>query len=1201
MTEHSSTSQPPASATALPVESIRAQELAREVERQFREREAGVFFVRERVVRRVLQNQLGIANPWLPPPHRQSCSLEKDRLLWLVSREELDGLPPGDLPPRIILIARPEEERLARYSRDDLLRFYWRRLFHARIDLELERRTAPARMTIAVLRQRIAAIGQTQFDEIRSVLLAEQLLRRPDDSRQVYAEFVALYHELQEFAPDLVPVYFPSLDDAETVLRVIGPDCDAAALFEASRPPELSATVSPIAAPVPEPVPTAAGVERQPHLDSRSPRKYAALLRRAEKFRARGNQVRAALVLREAYERAPLNQIDDAWRMCQQEIEQFVNRLQKALELSPEHSLAWRDLCERLLPAARRGFWNANARLLYDLQQVCLDFEREIYRVDLLSWALSRGRKPLKRPLPNQRVVLASKHLRSAVQRVPSVLIDASGRRELSELLHAAADSARHALRRRFEPLVADTLTAARFTPQTVVERVAFQKVVHELLDGVVQRGFLTLGDLRDAISRNQLKMPDLASAKEFVAGDPLLKADELLSTALDGVYQPGPFYLRWLQRANSLAFGIPGSRLITKYIALPFGLSFLTLMAFEEVAHLLFGHHPPPVPVPVGEAAEIASAVAAAPVIEAVHSPPHPHLIYSHTHLLWLGFFIFALIHIPRFRAAVLWLLKKTAKLLRIGFLEIPKRLATFPLVEAFLRSFPMLLFRRFLLAPIVVTAIFWKLLPALGIYEPFSGWWACGIFLGSTLLLSSRVGRDSEEVAREYLARTWYRIRTHLVVGLFTLIVDAVRWLMDGIERILYAVGDWLRFRSGETQQTLAIKAVLGLAWVFIHGVIRFLVTLLIEPQINPIKHFPVVTVSHKLIMGTLAMPLAGLLQQFHFERATALALSPLILSGIPGVFGFLAWELKENWKLYAANRPKTLRPVQVGSHGETLLRLLSPGFHSGTIPKLFARRRRAARREWTARTLRSVLQVDNLGWYTEQLNHQAESLRHFLERELLGLLHESRTFRDRSLTIGSIELATNRVRAMICAANDPQSPLILQFSEQSGWIIARLAVPGWIAELTEEDRNVFRTALAGLYKLGSVGLVHEQIERRLVPPPIPSPEFLPADDPPPLLNRPSQGLQRYDVSPSGLVVWLDSRYEIEVQYPLDDSQTLTPRPRSLARAAGLSPVPIASIVFDERPLAWDEWQAYWEIEQSPLSVPRRPLPEVELLPQL
>ena len=63
-------------------------------------------------------------------------------------------------------------------------------------------------------------------------------------------------------------------------------------------------------------------------------------------------------------------------------------------------------------------------------------------------------------------------------------------------------------------------------------------------------------------------------------------------------------------------------------------------------------------------------------------------------------------------------------------------------------------------------------------------------------------------------------------------------------------------------------------------------------------------------------------------------------LLITKMPGVFGFLVWELKENWKLYRANRATNLRPVMIGHHGETMLRLLRPGFHSGTLPKLFAK---------------------------------------------------------------------------------------------------------------------------------------------------------------------------------------------------------------------------------------------------------------------
>ena len=38
-------------------------------------------------------------------------------------------------------------------------------------------------------------------------------------------------------------------------------------------------------------------------------------------------------------------------------------------------------------------------------------------------------------------------------------------------------------------------------------------------------------------------------------------------------------------------------------------------------------------------------------------------------------------------------------------------------------------------------------------------------------------------------------------------------------------------------------------------------------------------------------------------------------VIVTGTPGIFGFLIWELKENWRLFAANRPRTCGPCSIG----------------------------------------------------------------------------------------------------------------------------------------------------------------------------------------------------------------------------------------------------------------------------------------------
>jgi len=159
-----------------------------------------------------------------------------------------------------------------------------------------------------------------------------------------------------------------------------------------------------------------------------------------------------------------------------------------------------------------------------------------------------------------------------------------------------------------------------------------------------------------------------------------------------------------------------------------------------------------------------------------------------------------------------------------------------------------------------------------------------------------------------------------------------------------------------------------------------------------------------------------------------------------------------------------------------------------------------------------------------------------------------------------------------------------------------------------MVEEDRKVCRAALAGLYKRGAAGLVRDQIESHLVAAPLPEAERAGAaqsgvgsafrDN-----NRKADhfvgtATHPYDVSAEGLVVWPYSHFESAVRYPLDDKPVSTPRPRSLARAAGLAPLPLSALVYKEHSLAWEDWRAYWDTEQKVSAIPIRLLPDVELL---
>jgi hypothetical protein len=183
--------------------------------------------------------------------------------------------------------------------------------------------------------------------------------------------------------------------------------------------------------------------------------------------------------------------------------------------------------------------------------------------------------------------------------------------------------------------------------------------------------------------------------------------------------------------------------------------------------------------------------------------------------------------------------------------------------------------------------------------------------------------------------------------------------------------------------------------------------------------------------------------------------------VMGVIPGMFGFLVWELKENWRLYRANQSRTLDPVMVGSHGERVINLIRPGFHSGTLPRLFARLRHAE----GARARKAI----------EQLHHVEEAVRRFVERELLQPLAASQGWGvTATVAIGDVRLASNRVRVELCCpALDAESAL-LDLENYDGTLLAGFARTGWLTQVEGENRRTLEDLLAGFYKLAGVRLL-------------------------------------------------------------------------------------------------------------------------------
>jgi hypothetical protein len=802
---------------------------------------------------------------------------------------------------------------------------------------------------------------------------------------------------------------------------------------------------------------------------------------------------------------------------------------------------------------------------------VCVDQERAVYAVDLVEWFVSWFQRPIKRPLSLQQPVLVVKHLRSAARRLPVVRMPDAARARLRELLRSAQHHTEAKLRDRLRPLLAQSLDQVGLTPGHFVERIARDKLIEELLDHIVASGFLTIGDLRDALARNRLKLPDLAGPVEFVTGDPLIRANRQLAVTVDGVYRRGEIYLRWLQRLSSIFFGTRIGRLLTLYLLLPLGLAFFVLKGidglFEEEAKYLgviervaraLGHVPatPPATSQFPDLAELAewfglseadvTALAEeyglTPPDRPAHPPPLIHLfnVYS---FAAVSLFVLLLLHVPPFRRAVLRGLIYSWRGLRGLFYDFPHWLLRLPLLRRILQSRAYLLFYEHVFKPALVAAAVAAGLWLFRVSPSIIVAVTAGTFVVACVLINSRLGLYLEEWWADSLVRTWHLLSRDLFPGLLRFIMWLSHVFLERVDWLLYTVDEWLRFRTGEGRLAFASKLVLGFLWFWVTYVVRFAVNLLIEPQVNPVKHFPVVTVSHKLML-LLVKPIAARVQPlFGWPLLTTEGVVAGFLGLIPGIFGFLAWELKENWKLYRANQSATLDPVMVGSHGEWVIHLIRPGFHSGTIPKLYGKLRRSRGR--AARRAE------------EALHHVEEGLYHFVERDLVALLSASPSWgRSASLAVGHVQLGTYRIRVELCNPSEGAEGLLLDFENRGGWLVAGIARAGWVARLAPEQRSAFVDGLAGFYKLAGVDLVREQIEAALPPG------------------------ATYEVTEEGLVV----RGADGVRLVCD------PRDPS---------APCKEMLFRARPILWEEWARCWDQDQAGKGHGEGLLPGVRLLP--
>lgn len=706
-------------------------------------------------------------------------------------------------------------------------------------------------------------------------------------------------------------------------------------------------------------------------------------------------------------------------------------RLDAALGLS----LPWADV---LAPLAD----HPDRRLRQDLAKVAHDHERTPEQISLTGLFT----RPRRQPLPLLARARIVRHLARAEARIPLLDLTPSDRARLTDVLARAHEHAAATLRNDLRAAVHDA-TAPALDRTTVVEARAHDKLVEELLDRVLATGRLDFATLRDAVARNGSKLNDLGRGR--ILADPLLVADRALASQLAGVHRRAESYRRGLHRLSALLFGTALGRRLTLFLLIPLLGAYALLELLQHTLVLLV------------------EGLADRPLT--IVTP----LAFAATALVLWG-----LVNAPPFRRVTLAGLRGLGRGLRATFVAFPRWLAARPWVRAVRAWLASRLWRgvwSWLLLPTLV-ALPLAIPIALGalgdLPPPTRALLIAGLVLVLSLVGHTPLGWRLGEAATDAWVGTRRAITQHFGPALVAWVVAFFRGLMDGLERAIYAVDERLRTRAGDRRRRVVLVALLSLPWRALSYLVRLYVNVSLEPKVNPVKHFPAVTIGHKLVIP-LSLALDQALEG-PLGPSAAHVLAAALLFVLPGLFGFLAWESKENWRLYAANRPLLLTASVIGSHGETMVRLLRPGLHSGTLPKLFAKWRRVARRapplrvhpalSWAARLSTWRLQV-----LAERHAHLVTDLRHFIERELIALI----THTGGTLQLGEVELATNRVRIHLQTPqpNAPTRAWRLTFELRDGVVLGTLEP----ALDPAHDPPTFVTAMRGVPALAGLDAAH------------------------------------------------------------------------------------------------------------------------------
>ncbi|RME85665.1 MAG: hypothetical protein D6785_04145, partial [Planctomycetota bacterium] len=732
------------------------------------------------------------------------------------------------------------------------------------------------------------------------------------------------------------------------------------------------------------------------------------------------------------------NKIAQKFQEFSEPITEYFSR---EIGFSSEEMKVLKDFIQYLVDRTRLSRGGVEKNILIDLELSLSESQKSYYHLNFTGWLFSLGRKPLLMILEHQGEFRKLKFFRKVYAKTISLKLPKEKLMEYKNLFHEAISKVEKRIRSILNPKIETAFQQNFPKPKSWIEKISYRKIIGELEDVILEKGHSHFMDLRDIISRNQLKLEDLQTM-EVLCGDALARTDRALSQVLPGIHNQGEIYLRFLQIISSIFFGTPTGRWLSKYIFIPFGGSFILLLLLEIFSHHIYPIHLLTKEGLLGGALFVGLAV----------------------HAGWFRKFLFLLL-LPLQMAwrFFRWLVQKSPAWFRDFFL--------FPLIS----SLVFIALIHFTLKEQLI-----RYCPSFLKVKDFLFYLYLIFFLLSFGLINTPMGMKFRNLVYEGYNLLAHSLGKRVLLQSLFGIIRLFRKLLLAMEHTIYLVIEYLRFIQGERRDIRISKALALMIWLPLSYILTLYILLFIEPQINPLK-FPIVSITFKIfaVNPDLYVKLIHL-----FDSTLVLILPKKIAYGLAymtaffftGIFGFLAWELQENWKLYKRNNPHKIQPVIIGSHGETMIQLLRKGFHSGTLPKLYRKIRYLQSQFLSKLDYSPILQVE------EEIHHIQQSVKTFGEREFLLPLEFIELFQKGNHKISQVEISSHHIWLDFTFEVKGQVFRIhISFQEKKGYLFGSFRWEGIDPSMIPDDlKKILSILLVVFFQKGGVEILENDIQR-------------------------------------------------------------------------------------------------------------------------